>query len=100
VVVIVDVESGIELKRLEDSRVGGGVEQNGIRVWFDVGKQYEWDGVIEGGIRSVVVHEYFELVVVAWFLGIRGSNRIGFGWVAVKCGVDGEAGDKVVVREK
>jgi hypothetical protein len=100
VVVIVDVESGIELKRLEDSRVGGGVEQDSIWVWFDIGKQYERDGVVEGGIRSVVVYEYFELVVVTWFFGIRGGNRIGFGWVAVKCGLDSEAGDKVVVRKK
>ena len=99
-VVVVDVEGGIELERLEYGRVGGGVEQDGVWVWFDVGKQYEWDGVVESGIGSVVVHKYFELVVVAWFLGIRGGNRIGFGWVAVKCGLDSGAGDKVVVREK
>ena len=78
-VVVVDVEGGIELERLEYGRVGGGVEQDGVWVWFDVGKQYEWDGTVEGGVGSVVVDEYFEVIMVGWFVSIRGDDCVGFG---------------------
>ena len=79
VVVVVDVKDGVELEWLEYGRVKGGVEKDGVGVWFDVGEEYEWYGTVEGGVGSVVVDEYFEVIMVGWFVCIRGDDCVGFG---------------------
>ena len=78
-VVIVDVECGVELEWLEYGRVKGGVEKNGVGVWFDVGEKDEWNGTVESGVGSIIINEYIEVVVVGWLIWVGGDNRISFG---------------------
>ena len=68
--------------------------------WFDVGEKYEWDVTVEGGVGSVVVDKYFEVIVVGRFVSIRGDDCVGFGSMAVESCANHDAWDKVVVGKQ